>query len=278
MTFSMDLKNKNGASVSGMSSTASEMTIEQKKELARSLLIRKAESVRKVFPMSVGQEALWFLYLNQPDSTAYNEGFAVRLLDKTDEVALKRAFQRLADRHEALRSRFAFRDGLPVQEVLGYQSVDFAVADAFGLDPAELNSAVKSAFDRPHRLEDGQVFRARLFRRKDDESILVVSIHHIVCDGWSVNLLLGELLEAYNAEKKEKQPTLAPLLWRYSDFVENRQKWLDGPEGERCRQFWKCRGWTITLPIFRWTGPGEPIVLKKAENLSCTSAKALANG
>ena len=239
MTFSMDLKNKNGASVSGMSSTASEMTIEQKKELARSLLIRKAESVRKVFPMSVGQEALWFLYLNQPDSTAYNEGFAVRLLDKTDEVALKRAFQRLADRHEALRSRFAFRDGLPVQEVLGYQSVDFAVADALALDPAELNSAVKSAFDRPHRLEDGQVFRARLFRRKDDESILVVSIHHIVCDGWSVNLLLGELLEAYNAEKKEKQPTLAPLLWRYSDFVENRQKWLDGPEGERCRQFWK---------------------------------------
>jgi amino acid adenylation domain-containing protein len=219
--------------------TPNHLSVEEKRALAKKLLIQKMGKKESEFPLSNGQEALWSLYRNHPTNSTYNEGFAVKIVSGFEEKALKRSFQRLVNRHPALRSCFFFKEALPYQRVQAYQEVAFHTIDASTWSTDQLQQEVKTAFDQPFALEDGAVFRVHLFRCNEAEAVLLVSIHHIVCDGWSMNILLQEFLAAYKAEIEHTDPQWEPLHNTYADFVKEQQQILDSAAGKRQWGYWK---------------------------------------
>ncbi len=213
------------------------LSLEQKKALARQLLSRKMERSAKRIPVSYGQQALWVTCRNATNPSAYNEGFAARIVSDFSLPLLKKVFQRLVNKHAALRTRYGLEDEAVYQEVAGYQEVDFRVTDATAWSDAELRVRVKEAFDEPFDLAQGQVFRVVLFTTPRG-SVLLVALHHIACDGWSMNLLLHDIRVLYTAEVTGTLPGPEPVRHEYEPFVAYQRQLLDGPEGDRLRGYW----------------------------------------
>ncbi|MEU9133425.1 amino acid adenylation domain-containing protein [Kitasatospora sp. NPDC048540] len=175
-------------------------------------------------PLSAGQQRMWFLDQLAPGSAEYVIPLFLRLPDDTDPAVLGRALTALAARHEALRTRYPLADGRPVQQVDQPGAVELAVTDADG--PA-LVDRVTAEIARGFGLADGPLWRALLARRTDGSALLLLTVHHIACDGWSTVLLKRELRELYAALADGREPDLAPLPIGYPDFaVWQREHWL----------------------------------------------------
>jgi hypothetical protein len=148
------------------------------------------------FPLSDGQKALWFLWKLEPESAAYNMPTAVRIASPVDAAALQGAFQALVDRHPALRTTFAVEDGEPVQRVHERRDVSFLVEDtedASGWSDEELLRRLDQEANRPFDLEAGPLLRIGLYRRAATDHVLLLTLHHVVSDFWSVAVLAREL-------------------------------------------------------------------------------------
>jgi len=143
--------------------------------------------------LSPGERALWFLQRLDPASPAYHIAGAARIAGPVGDEALRNAFQRLVDRHPALRTTFFVRDGEPVRRVHPEAVADFALEDAAGLSPQELAERMDAEIFRPFDLVAGPLLRVRILRRDPAERILILAIHHIVADFWSLALMLREL-------------------------------------------------------------------------------------
>ena len=143
--------------------------------------------------LSAGERALWFLQRLDPASPAYHIAGAGRIAGQVDEEALRNTFQQLVDRHPALRTTFSVRDGEPVRRVHPEAVADFAIEDAAAWSPQELAERVDAEIFRPFDLEAGPLLRVRILRRGPEERILVLTIHHIVADFWSLALMLRDL-------------------------------------------------------------------------------------
>lgn len=177
-------------------------TLEEIKQNKEALLAAlKGGWVTKTFPLSHPQRALWYLYQSAKDSSAYNTALAVRLRFDPEEEALREALQGLLVRHPSLRTTFAPSGGEgspePVQRVHAYQPAILEELDASAWSEADLEARVRACHQRPFDLENGPALRATLFHRGAADHVLLVSIHHIVCDGWSMWLLMDELWRAY---------------------------------------------------------------------------------
>lgn len=235
-----------------MAGTAS-LSLAEKKALVKQLLLRESE--RRVFPLSKGQQALWFVYQENPESPVYNEGFAVRLVSPYDVSLLHRIFQQLVDRHGALRTRFGQADGQPYQEIMESPNVHFTQVDASGCSEAVLRQQVQAAFDAPYALDRGEVFRVCLFCIDGSQAVLMVGAHHIVCDGWSMNILLQEIIAAYNGEPVGGRTDIS-----YEQFVRHQQLLLESTAGAAQRAFWEDQlrqpVEPLDLPYDRLPGPG----------------------
>ncbi|HEX3531246.1 MAG TPA: amino acid adenylation domain-containing protein [Thermoanaerobaculia bacterium] len=143
--------------------------------------------------LSPGERALWFLQRLDPASPAYHIAGAARLNGEVDEDALRSAFQRLVDRHPALRTTFFVRDGEPVRRIHPEATADFQTEDAASWRPEELAERIDAEIFLPFDLTAGPLLRVRILRRGPAERILVLGIHHIVADFWSLALMLREL-------------------------------------------------------------------------------------
>jgi amino acid adenylation domain-containing protein len=187
-------------------------------------------------PLSAGQKALWLLDKLAPASAAGNIAGAARLHGHVEPDGLRRAFQALVDRHPALRVTLAEgRDG-PVQRV-GPAAVSFLEEEAAGWSEEELLRRLHEEAFRPFDLERGPVFRAALFSR-GAERLLVVAVHHIAADFWSLAVLIREL----GALLRDGGPAaLPPLDITPFDHVRWQERALAGPEGERLWQHWRQR-------------------------------------
>jgi non-ribosomal peptide synthetase component F len=166
-------------------------------------------------PLSRAQARLWFLHQLEPDSTAYHVTAAVRLVGALDVTALAAAVRDLATRHHVLRSRFVDRDGEPAA-VLGDASavpVDILDTDAAGL-PAVLDAVRQRVF----RLDEEPPLRALVCRTGPDEHTLLLVVHHIAFDAWSVDLALGELADLYAARVAQRPVPAAPAV-QYADYA-----------------------------------------------------------
>ncbi|QSX77638.1 non-ribosomal peptide synthetase [Agrilutibacter solisilvae] len=210
-----------------------------RRALLAEALRRKARQHTVLCPLSHGQKALWFLHRSAPDSCAYHVSFSARIRSVLDIQALRRACQALVDRHAALRAVFHLRDGEPVQEIAGDREVLFRVSDCFGRNGNELHDRVQAAYREPFDLERQPPFRVDLFRCDAQEHVLLITVHHIAYDAWSLWLNLDELGQLYAAEIAGRAPALPVLECSYRDHINRQAQMLAGPEGQKLWRFWQ---------------------------------------
>ncbi|MEV0460387.1 non-ribosomal peptide synthetase, partial [Catellatospora methionotrophica] len=185
-------------------------------------------------PLSRAQARLWFLHQLEPASPAYHVPTALRLRGALDTDALAGAVRDLATRHHVLRTVFTEADGEPAAVLADAALVPFTVVDA---DPARLPELLLACRDRLFRLDRDPPVRAELFRLAPDEHVLLIVVHHIACDAWSLDLLLGELAALYAARAADG-PLPDPPALQYADFA----RWQAGrPAPETEADWWAAQ-------------------------------------
>ncbi|MDP2626382.1 MAG: amino acid adenylation domain-containing protein, partial [Candidatus Rokubacteria bacterium] len=184
-------------------------------------------------PLSFAQLRLWFLEQLSPGSAAYNMCSAFRLQGVLDEAALQHSLQAIVDRHEALRSTFAGAgEGEPVQLIAPQVGVTLLLTDLGELPEAERAAEARrfvlAEGQRPFDLERGPLFRPALLRLRQDEHILVLAMHHIVSDGWSMGVVCQEFAALYRAFTRGEPDRLRALPIQYADYAAWQRQWLQG--------------------------------------------------
>src|SRR6266545_2991597 len=196
-------------------------------------------------PLSFAQQRLWFLDRLAPGTAAYNVPLGVRLAGDLSPDLLARAISEAARRHEAVRTTFETHGGDPVQIVHPPAPIPVPLVDLQGLpEPARRSEALRLAQEeelRPFDLERGPVLRAGLLRLAPEEHSLLLTLHHIVCDEWSIRLLFREVVALYAAWSDGQQAVLPPLPVQYADFAVWQREQLTGPVLASQLAFWKSR-------------------------------------
>ncbi|MDX2683784.1 condensation domain-containing protein, partial [Streptomyces sp. NY05-11A] len=195
-------------------------------------------------PLSYAQRRLWFLTQLEGPSAIYNMPIAVRLTGALNREALEGALRDVLERHEVLRTVFAVADGEPYQRILGVEESGFALT-VTDVSVEELGRVVAEAARYAFDLAEEIPVRARLFRVGPDEHVLVLVVHHIAGDGWSMGPLARDVSVAYGARCEGRAPGWAPLPVQYADYVLWQQKVLGAetdPESVLSRQvdFWRA--------------------------------------
>ncbi|MGW0709712.1 amino acid adenylation domain-containing protein [Streptomyces sp. NPDC002643] len=191
--------------------------------------------------LSFAQQRLWFMQQYDPDSAALNIHFALRLTGHVDAELLERSLTRLLTRHEVLRTVFESGGGEPVQVVGDAAGFGLPVVDLSGEgDPEAVarERAVREA-RRPFDLEQGPLFRAVLLRLGELEHVLLVTMHHIVSDGWSLGVLVGELTALYGAFAEGRTDPLPELPVQYADYAVWQRDHLRGEAAEHHLTYWR---------------------------------------
>lgn len=218
------------------------------REAKRDLLARLLrEEVRHAnsFPLSFAQQRLWFLNQLDPDASLYNMVAAARLTGPLNVAALEQSLNAVIARHEALRTTFEAADGQPVQVITPILKTALLTIDlqAFPGPERETRTQRLVALEarRPFNLARGALVRATLLHLDETEHVLVLALHHIVSDGWSLDVFIRELAALY-AACSEGQPCLLPELpIQYADFAVWQRQWLQGEVLERQLKYWKAR-------------------------------------
>jgi amino acid adenylation domain-containing protein len=183
-------------------------------------------------PLSFAQEPLWFLDQLVPGNPFFNMPSAYRLAGPLDVEALRRAFDEIVERHDVLRTTFPAPGGRPFQRVAPPAPVPLEVEDVGSEEEAQRLAAEEAAL--PFDLERGPVLRARLLRLGSEDHVLLVTVHHIVADGWSTGVLLRELTALYAGG------TLPALPVQYADYARWQRQWLEGEVLEAHLRFWQA--------------------------------------
>ncbi|MGH3979304.1 MAG: condensation domain-containing protein, partial [Pseudonocardiaceae bacterium] len=173
-------------------------------------------------PLSFAQQRLWFLNEFQPGDAEYNSAMPLRLRGPLDVAALTAAVQALVARHESLRTTFDEVDGRGVQVVHPEHDLPVPMVDLSGSsnpEPDELNRVLSEEYSRSFDLRQGPLFRVLLVRHADDDHVLLLTVHHIVTDGWSMGVLADELGTLYDAALHGEEAVLPPLPLQYADFA-----------------------------------------------------------
>jgi amino acid adenylation domain-containing protein len=197
-------------------------------------------------PLSFAQERLWFIQQLQPESAVYNLQFALRLRGPLDTDALGRALDVLVQRHESLRTRFPSVDGEPAQVVDAARPVPLARADLAGVGDAAEREAALHALNaaeaaRPFDLANGPLLRCTLARLGEGEHAMLFTLHHIVCDGWSMAILASEVSALYGAFSEGGDASLAPLPVQYAGFAAWQREWLASDAVQSQMGYWRER-------------------------------------
>ncbi|HEY9283907.1 MAG TPA: amino acid adenylation domain-containing protein, partial [Pyrinomonadaceae bacterium] len=194
-------------------------------------------------PLSFAQQRLWFIDQLTPGSPLYNVPKAVRLAGPLQVAALAQSFGEIVRRHEILRTTFASEAGQPVQVVGAARPVSLAVVDLSGLPESEREALAQRLTDeealRPFDLAAGPLVRATLLRVGDGEHRLLLTMHHVIADGWSMGVLIRETAELYRAFSGGGPSPLAELPVQYADVAEWQREWLRGEAVEGQLAYWK---------------------------------------
>jgi amino acid adenylation domain-containing protein len=192
-------------------------------------------------PLSFAQERLWFLDQLEPGDAGYNMPGAVWLEGDLNVVALERSLNEIVRRHEILRTTFRAERGRPVQVIAASLSLSLSFIDlsqSFDSEK-EARRLAREEAQRPFDLARGPLLRATLVRLSAECHLLLVTLHHIVADGWSVTLLVQELGALYAAYRKGEQSTLPELQVTYADYAVWQREWLQGERLEAQLAYWR---------------------------------------
>ncbi|MEX5546639.1 non-ribosomal peptide synthetase [Pseudomonas pergaminensis] len=196
-------------------------------------------------PQSLAQNRLWITWQLDPHSSAYTIPGALRLRGELDEDAVRASFQQLIQRHEALRTRFYERDGQAFQRIDAKVEFELQVIDLSDLPAAEREARAQQIREDEARtqfdLEKGPLLWVTLVRLDDEDHQLLVTLHHIIADGWSLNILIDEFSRLYAAAVQGQPLELPPLALQYADYGSWQRQWLAEGEGERQLAYWKAQ-------------------------------------
>jgi len=194
-------------------------------------------------PLSFAQQRLWFLDQLVPNNPFYNSSGAARLESRLDYVALERSVNEIVRRHEILRTRIEVEAGVPVQVIDEFEWRRLEVEDLTSLTEEEREAAVarmaradaETGFD----LSRGPLLRVKVLKVAEEQHVMLWTTHHIVTDGWSTRVMIGELGELYEAFRAGESSPLEELPIQYADYAVWQREWLKGERLERELGYWR---------------------------------------
>lgn len=194
-------------------------------------------------PLSFSQQRLWFLHQMAPGSAAYNMPAAFRLEGVLNLSALEEAFNAVIQRHEILRTTYDEIAGEPVQSIHPVSREILTIVALQSLNQAEQAMRIKLLADdearQPFDLKTGPLIRIQLLKLVDLEHVLLVTLHHMVCDGWSIGVFVREMAELYDACLVHRPPLLPTLPIQYADFAYWQRQQLQGKNLEKQLEYWQ---------------------------------------
>ncbi|HEY0602650.1 MAG TPA: amino acid adenylation domain-containing protein, partial [Herpetosiphonaceae bacterium] len=205
-------------------------------------------------PTSYGQRALWFVQQLDLQSAAYNIYSAVELVSPVDHATLQRALQELVERQAILRTRLVSEGGELVQRIAPADVLDYRVVDVRSLAAEVVDAQIADEAHRPFDLTDGPLFRARLYQLPEGRQVLLLVVHHIIADFWSLRILSYELGVLYTAALRGEQPGLPAPTTHYGDYIQHQAAVLSGERGRELWRYWQRQTEslpTVALPLDR---------------------------
>ncbi|MBD6620399.1 amino acid adenylation domain-containing protein [Komarekiella sp. 'clone 1'] len=196
-----------------------------------------------VFPVSFAQQRLWFLDQLIPDNTIYNVLTVIRLTGSLNLTALEQTFNEIVRRHETLRTTFIVLDGQPLQAIAPSLTIPISVLDLQllpdGERELEARRIVNAEIEHPFDLFSGPLLRVKLLVLSNTENILLLNMHHIICDDWSIGVLIRELGTLYTAFVQNRTALLSELPLQYADFAHWQREWLQGEVLQTQLTYWQ---------------------------------------
>ena len=215
---------------------------EKRPDEPRNAIPRRADVASPAL-LSFAQQRLWFIDQLEPGSPFYNISLPVRLKGRLNVEALKQSFDELVRRHETLRTSFAVSGGEPVQVIAPHAGFHMEVEDLSGLGEAGREERARRLAEQeaatPFDLSRGPLLRARLLRLSDSEHVLLLTMHHIISDGWSMGVLVREVAALYEAYRRGEESPLEELPIQYADFAVWQRGWLRGEVLEEQLRYWR---------------------------------------
>ena len=194
-------------------------------------------------PLSFAQQRLFFLGQMEEASRAYHVPWGLHLRGELDAAALRRALDRIVARHEALRTTFVLLDGEPVQRIASAADRRFHLLERdlrrHRDAPAELNRLLVEHANASFNLQTGPLIRGLLVRESEDEYTLLITMHHIVSDGWSLGVFRDELSQLYSVFRHGEEDPLPELAVQYADYAIWERQWLEGEVLRQQSEYWK---------------------------------------
>jgi acyl-CoA synthetase (AMP-forming)/AMP-acid ligase II/acyl carrier protein len=187
-------------------------------------------------PLCLAQERLWFLDQLEPGNPFYNVAIAIRLTGKVNPEILEQSLNEIIKRHESLRSSFPARDGRPIQIIHESLEIKLSILQNCGSD---IQNVILQETQQPFYLSQLPLLRAKLIHQKEDEHLLLISIHHIIADGWSIGILIQELATIYAAFSVGKPSPLPELSIQYADYAYWQRQWLQTDVLQPQLTYWK---------------------------------------
>jgi len=230
-------------------------------------------------PLSAAQERLWFVQRMAPHSTAFNMPMSLRLRGALSAEVLRRVLGEIVRRHEPLRTTLARGDDGPVQVIHPAGDLHLPVTDLSSHPDAagELRRVMDAGAQAVFDLERGPLLRLHLVRLEVDEHLLLVDMHHVVSDGWSMERFRAELATLYAAFAAGEPSPLPDLAVQYADYAVWQRRWLQGPRLRQALAFWKRRldgAEPARLPLDR---PRPPTPVLEGDDLDFTLPRELAD-
>ncbi|WP_426757442.1 amino acid adenylation domain-containing protein [Myxococcus sp. Y35] len=195
---------------------------------SHALPVLQAQPREQSLPLSFAQQRLWFLDRLEPGSTAYNVPVVLMLEGPLEVAVLERAFTELVRRHEVLRTTFPQEGAFAVQVIAPAKPVQVPVVDVSKEGEAAIPRIVREEMDRPFDLARGPVLRCMLLKLSESQHVLVMMLHHIVSDGWSMGILVRELAVLHDVFSRGLSSPLPELPLQYADYALWQRDWLKG--------------------------------------------------
>ncbi|MBP1122769.1 MULTISPECIES: non-ribosomal peptide synthetase [Pseudomonas] len=187
--------------------------------------------------LSYAQHRQWFLWQLDPENTAYIIPAALRLRGSLDIAALEHSFSALIARHETLRTTFRQQGEHAVQVIHAPRALTLSVESL--PSGQSLEACVQQEMQRPFDLEQGPLLRVRLLNLNTDEHVLILTQHHIVSDGWSMPIMVDELVRLYEGYSQGREVSLTALELQYADYALWQRTWMEAGEQARQLDYWK---------------------------------------
>lgn len=214
-------------------------------------------------PLSFAQQRLWFLHQLEPDTTAYNIAIAWRFSGNLEIAVLKSCFNTIVQRHEILRTAFVAVNGQPTQVIIPELVLPLPIFDLRTVPEltrrTEVEKLTKQEARCPFDLTEAALLRVKLLQITDNENILLLTLHHLIADGWSRGVILRELTALYKTFLAKQPSPLPELPIQYVDFAVYQQQWLQGEELAVQTAYWKQQLNNLSILELPTDNPRKPV-------------------